>query len=117
MAVLAVDVDGEVAQAGHEAGKMAGTELRLALALALAERAVADVVQNIFDLPVASDPVRELGTGDSAGRQAGDRVDALDGELSADAAAFTVSQHPQLARHLLRPAWTAFVTSRGRTRP
>ncbi|MEU1039085.1 hypothetical protein ACFYP4_09165 [Streptomyces sp. NPDC005551] len=39
---------------------MAGMDL----GVVLAERAVADVVQNIFDLPVASDPVREQGTGE-----------------------------------------------------
>ncbi|MCX4564525.1 hypothetical protein OHA02_51390 [Streptomyces phaeochromogenes] len=76
MAVLAVDPDGEVAQAGYDAREMASMDLEVVLA----ERAVADVVQ-VSDLPVASDPVRELGTGDSAGRQAGDQVDALDGEF------------------------------------
>lgn len=58
---------------------MAGMDL----GVVLAERAVADVVQKILDLPVASDPVRELGAGDRAGRQAGDQVDTLDGELAA----------------------------------
>ncbi|MFI9568773.1 hypothetical protein [Streptomyces rishiriensis] len=53
------------------------------LGVVLAERAVADVVQKVFDLPVASDPVGELGAGRRAGRQAGDQVDALDGGLAA----------------------------------
>lgn len=48
----------------------------------LAEGAVADVMQKILDLPVPSDPGRELEAGRRAGRQAGDQVDALDGELA-----------------------------------
>ncbi|TQE27943.1 hypothetical protein SipoB123_10930, partial [Streptomyces ipomoeae] len=79
MAVLTVDADGEVAQAGHDAREMPGMDF----GVVLAERAVADVVQKIFGLPVASDPVGELGAGNGAGRQAGYQVDALDGELAA----------------------------------
>lgn len=50
------------------------------LGVVLAESSAADVVQKIFDLPVPSDPGGELGTGRRAGRQAGDQVDAFDGE-------------------------------------
>ncbi len=77
--VLTVDADGEVAQAGHDAREAADTDLEVVLA----ESAVADVVQEIFDVPVSSDPGCELGAGRRAGRQAGDQVDALDGELAA----------------------------------
>lgn len=79
MAVLTVDADGEVAQAGHDAREMVGMDL----GVVLAERPVADVVRKVSDLPVPSDPVGELGAGDRAGRQAGDQIDALDGELAA----------------------------------
>ncbi|WP_308314789.1 hypothetical protein, partial [Streptomyces sp. CNQ085] len=68
MAVLAVDADGEVAQAGHDAGEAAGVDF----GVVLAEGAVADVVQQVFDLPMASDPGGEPGAGNRAGRQAGD---------------------------------------------
>jgi hypothetical protein len=65
VAVLAVDADGEVAQAGHDAREMAGMDL----GVVLAEGAVADVVQQVFNLPVPSDPVGELGAGRRAVRQ------------------------------------------------
>ncbi|MGW3166859.1 hypothetical protein ACWC9Q_29165 [Streptomyces sp. NPDC001142] len=52
------------------------------LGVILAERAVADMMQKIFDLPVPSDPSSELDAGRRAGRQAGDQVDAFDGELA-----------------------------------
>lgn len=55
VAVLTVDADGEVAQACHDAREIAGMDF----GVVLAERA--DVVQKIFDLPVPSDPVGELG--------------------------------------------------------
>ncbi|MFJ8096571.1 hypothetical protein [Streptomyces griseofuscus] len=77
MAALTVDADGEVAQAGHDAREMVGMDL----GVVLAERPVADVVRKVSDLPVPADPVGELGAGDRAGRQAGDQIDALDGEL------------------------------------
>ncbi|MBA9050439.1 hypothetical protein BJ996_007170 [Streptomyces phaeogriseichromatogenes] len=79
MAVLTVDADGEVAQAGHDARELAGMDL----GVLLAERPVADVVRKVSDLPAPSDPVGELGAGDRAGRQVGDQIDALDGELAA----------------------------------
>ncbi|MFE2423443.1 hypothetical protein [Streptomyces hokutonensis] len=79
VAVLTVDADGEVAQTGHGAREKAGMDL----GVELGERAVADVVQKIFDLPVPSDPVGGLGAGNRTRRQAGDQGDALDGELAA----------------------------------
>ena len=69
MAALSVDADGEVAQAGHIVREMASMDL----GVILAERAVADVVQTIFDLPVPSDALGKLGTVSHAGQQAGDR--------------------------------------------
>ncbi len=53
------------------------------LGVVLAEGAVTDVAQKIFDLPVPPDSGSELGAGRCAGRQAGDQVDALDGGLAA----------------------------------
>lgn len=53
VSVLAVDTDGEVAQAGHDAGQAAGAGLRGVLV----EGAVADVVELVLDAPVATDQV------------------------------------------------------------
>lgn len=55
-AVLAVDADGEVVQAGHGAGQVSGADL----GVVLAEGLVADVVQRVLDVPVAPDPGGEL---------------------------------------------------------
>ncbi|MFD6293847.1 hypothetical protein ACFWFU_03315 [Streptomyces sp. NPDC060235] len=74
--VLTVDADGKVAQADHDAWEATDVDR----GVALAESTVADVVQEIFNLPVPYDPGRKLGAGRRAGRQAGDQVDALDGE-------------------------------------
>lgn len=52
------------------------------LGVVLAESAVANVAQEIVDVPVSSGPGRRLGAGRCAGRQAGDQIDALDGELA-----------------------------------
>ncbi|GAA2459677.1 hypothetical protein GCM10010405_49860 [Streptomyces macrosporus] len=72
-AVLAVDADGEVAQAGHGPGQVPGT----ALGTALADGPVSDVVQQVLDVPVVPDPGGELLTGGRTRRQAGDQADAL----------------------------------------
>jgi hypothetical protein len=53
------------------------------LGVVLAEGAVPDVAQKIFDLLAAADPGGELGAAGSSRRHAGDQVDALDGELAA----------------------------------
>lgn len=74
-----MDTDGEIAQAGHDAREMPGMDP----GVVLTERAVANVVELVLDLPVASDPVGELGSSGRAGRQAGDQVDALDGQFAA----------------------------------
>ena len=73
-----MDADGEVAQSGHDPRKTAGADL----GVVFTEGAVPDVVEKIFNLPVAADPGGELGAGRGAGRQAGDQVDAFDGELA-----------------------------------
>lgn len=73
-----MDADGEVAQTGHDAWETADVDF----GVVLAEGAVVDVVQKVLDLLVPSDPGGELGAGRRAGRQAGDRVDAFDGELA-----------------------------------
>ncbi|MFF8035167.1 hypothetical protein [Streptomyces sp. NPDC016626] len=67
VAVLAVDADGEVAQAGHHAGQVPGADLRGVLT----EGAVADVVELVLDLPVAADPCGECAAGGRARRVAG----------------------------------------------
>lgn len=48
----------------------------------LAEGAVAHVVQEVFDAPVASDPCGEFGAGGIEDAQARDQVDALDGQFA-----------------------------------
>ena len=73
VAVLAVDADGEVAQAGHDAGQVTGADLRGVRV----EGAVADVVELVLDAPVAADPGGEFAAGGRAGRQARDQVDPL----------------------------------------
>ncbi|MFI1950342.1 hypothetical protein ACH437_00505 [Streptomyces xinghaiensis] len=40
------------------------------------------MVEEVLDTPVPSDPGSELGAGGRAGRQTGDQVDALDGQLA-----------------------------------
>lgn len=67
-----MDADREVAQASHDTWESADMDL----GVVLTEGAVPDVVQKIFDLPMAADPGGELGTARGAGRQAGDQVDA-----------------------------------------
>ncbi|MFE4054430.1 hypothetical protein [Streptomyces sp. YIM B13518] len=74
MGVLAVDADGEVAQAGHDVGQVAGADVRGVLV----EGAVADVVELVLDAPVAADPGREFAATGRAGRQARDQVDPFD---------------------------------------
>ncbi|MGC2997975.1 hypothetical protein ACPF8X_06155 [Streptomyces sp. G35A] len=63
VAVLAVDADGEVAQAGHDAGQVAGADFRGVLV----EGAVADVVELVLDAPAAADPGGEFAAGGRAG--------------------------------------------------
>jgi hypothetical protein len=53
----AQDAEGEVAEAGHDVGPGAGA----GLGEVFAESNVADPVQLVLDLPVAADPVGELG--------------------------------------------------------
>ncbi|GAA4964704.1 hypothetical protein GCM10023238_35390 [Streptomyces heliomycini] len=55
--VLAVDADGEVAQAGHDVGQVAGADVRGVLV----EGAVADVVELVLDAPGERVPVGSEG--------------------------------------------------------
>jgi hypothetical protein len=78
VAGLAVEADGEVAEAGHGAGQVAGADLGVVLAVG----AVTDVMEEVLDTPVTSDPGSELRAGRLAGGEAGDQIDPLDGQLS-----------------------------------
>src|SRR6266511_176947 len=64
------DADGEVAQAGHGPGGVAGADL----GGVLGEGGVADVVQRL-DAPVAADPVGQAGGVGLGGGEVGDGVD------------------------------------------
>ena len=64
------DADGEVAEAGHGPGGVAGTDL----GGVLGEGGVADVVQRL-DGPMTADPVGQVGGAGLGGVQVGDRVD------------------------------------------
>lgn len=81
-------------QGGHGAGQAGGADLGVVLAVG----AVADVMQKVFDLPVASDPGGELSSSRGAGRQAGDPVDVLDGELSGNEVLSSVRELEGLGR-------------------
>src|SRR5215216_3644226 len=65
----AQDADGEVAQASHDPGSVAGTDL----GSVLGEGGVADVVQRL-DAPLTPNPVGQAGGAGLGAGEAGDRV-------------------------------------------
>ena len=69
----AQDADGEVAQAGHDMGSVAGAYL----GEVFSEGDVADPVQLVLDLPVPADPAGELGGLSLPGWQRRDSVRGL----------------------------------------
>src|SRR5674476_604678 len=71
----AQDGDREVAQAGHDAGAVAGADL----GQVLAERHVADPMESVLDGPVTAQRGGELVRTGLGRAQRGDRIDRLGG--------------------------------------
>lgn len=69
--VVADQADGEVAQGGHDPGQVSGADL----GSVFIEGDIADVVDPVFDVPVAADDGGEQSGGGLAEAEAGDRVD------------------------------------------
>lgn len=68
-----VDADGEVAQAGHDDGSLAGADLEQVLT----EGHIPDPVESVLDAPVGPERVGELSRRGLLPGQVGDQVDGL----------------------------------------
>jgi len=78
VSVEAQDADGEAAEGGHDAGCVSGPDQGFVFLVG----DVADPVELVFDVPVASDPPGQHGGIGATGIGAGDQVDDFDGLLA-----------------------------------
>ena len=78
VAVEAEQADGEVAEGGHDAGGVSGSDLGFVFLVG----DVADPVELVLHVPVPADPGGERGRVGGFGAGAGDEVDDFDGFLS-----------------------------------